>query len=363
MKRIILLLFVGLLLPGLISPAEELKDVKTDKLAGEIEGLIKQLDDDDWATREKAQEKLEDIGPSAESAVKEATQSLSPEVRIRASLIMKIVTIKKRIIFSDKFIKLFEELYQPDAYRELLMMDSRQKFKTLVKITTYQNDDFKYKDRVTDKDIAGLVGEVLLDGGKGLRRGEKEIIFGICAGEHLWSRAGQGWRVPLPETLPDIKRLLKDKDTRGHAVAVLAKIDKKEDLVPRLFEFLEDEDGHVREHAAEALAELGVKKAIPDLMKLLEDNTRWVREGAMNALATLGAKKAIPEIEKLLDDQETDVRAWAGIALIELDAKDKVPEKIALDMRSIIKWGGRYKKRAEAAIKELEGTDKEEIIK
>lgn len=59
-----------------------------------IKELIKQLDNDDWETRESAQEELEKIGQLALPALKEALKTGSAEVRMRAKLLIE--KIEKR---------------------------------------------------------------------------------------------------------------------------------------------------------------------------------------------------------------------------------------------------------------------------
>ena len=102
-KRLVLLLgLIGLLSISLLCSQEkksEEKPVSKEQIAKEtkispelqakIEVLIKQLGDEDWRTRESAEESLRKIGEPAKIFLKEAIQSKDPEVKMRATQLLR----------------------------------------------------------------------------------------------------------------------------------------------------------------------------------------------------------------------------------------------------------------------------------
>lgn len=310
-----------------------------------------------------------------------------------------IIAVKKRVKFSEGILKEF-----PDLYRDLARLDAPGKFDLLQKITTYdhEKDKYKHQDKVTNKDIAGLIDEILRDGGKRLTFKQTNIICVICKGmtiDHIdygppVEKIRSGWHTPIPEVVPYIIKLLKDKNSavRKSAVEILGQLRVKEaipeiikllkdknkfvresavdvlhhrrvkEAIPEIIKLLKDKDERVRRRALYALSSLGGKQAIPELVNLLKDESRYVRRSALEALGQLDAKEAIPEIMKLLKDEERGVRGTAAILLVELGAKDKVPKEVMEDIKSILKWPSDYPQRAAAALKKL-GVSEEEIEK
>ena len=70
--------------------------------------------------------------------------------------------------------------------------------------------------------------------------------------------------------------------------------------MPALADVLQDQDEHVREHAAEALGFLtrGTDRAVAPLAGALHDSARYVRGAAAEALRFIGTARAT---ERLLD--------------------------------------------------------------
>jgi HEAT repeat protein len=121
-----------------------------------------------------------------------------------------------------------------------------------------------------------------------------------------------------------IELLQSDPDTgvRWGAARTLGKIgpDAKP-ATDALIKALKDENGTLREHAAEALGEIGAEVAVPDLTALLDDPDPRVRRDSVRSLGQLGAaaKPAIPKIQKLLQDAELPVRQAAEVALRQIN--------------------------------------------
>ena len=63
----------------------------------EVRQAINQLDDDEFAVREKAMARLEQMGDLARSAIEEVTESGSAEQRMRAKQLLKKLSINPRM--------------------------------------------------------------------------------------------------------------------------------------------------------------------------------------------------------------------------------------------------------------------------
>lgn len=94
----------------------------------------------------------------------------------------RLAELKKQITFSDTLLKEF-----PDLYEKLATLDAAGKFDLLQQITSLEEikhtQYYKYKDQVTNSDIAGIIGEVLRDGGPGLTAYHKMAIIDIIRGK------------------------------------------------------------------------------------------------------------------------------------------------------------------------------------
>ena len=76
--------------------------------------------------------------------------------------------------------------------------------------------------------------------------------------------------------------------------------------------------------AAEALGEIGDKRAVEPLIKALGDDDPLVRDHAASALGEIGDKRAVEPLIKVLEDDVSDVRMWAAYALGEIGDKRAV---------------------------------------
>jgi len=70
------------------------KDIP-EELTKKIKGLITLLGDDDWETREKAHRELEKIGPPTELLLQEATKNNDPEIKVRATILLRKINQTK----------------------------------------------------------------------------------------------------------------------------------------------------------------------------------------------------------------------------------------------------------------------------
>jgi HEAT repeat protein len=120
---------------------------------------------------------------------------------------------------------------------------------------------------------------------------------------------------------PGLVKLLSNEDPeiRWNAVKTIGKIHAVDAIDP-LIGALKDPADSVREHAAEALGDLGpaAAKAVEPLMTTLQDPYFKARRDAARSLGQIGpaAKAAIPTLEKLSkDDPQTIVREAAALAV------------------------------------------------
>lgn len=137
------------------------------------------------------------------------------------------------------------------------------------------------------------------------------------------------------EAVPALTNLLKDNDPtiRWQALRTLGKI--HEPSLPALDEMIrlagEDPDPLVREHAAEAIGDIGPTAAngIPTLVKALKDPVARVRRDAVRSLGQMGpaAKDALPEIRAAMNDPDSNVKTAATRAVRLIDPSQPDPKK------------------------------------
>ncbi|MCZ7644176.1 MAG: HEAT repeat domain-containing protein [Planctomycetota bacterium] len=122
--------------------------------------------------------------------------------------------------------------------------------------------------------------------------------------------------------LPLLKRAVKDQQmsVRLHAMEALEKFGDRS-LWPVLRPLLADPSGGIRARTISAVARLGWRQAVPALRKQsLRDEKWYVRQYAAQALAALGAKVASADLVALREDPSKAVRNAAEKALRQLKA-------------------------------------------
>ena len=125
-----------------------------------------------------------------------------------------------------------------------------------------------------------------------------------------------------PAVEPLIKALRdKNKIVRKNAAEALGEIGDKRASEP-LVTALEDDDGTVRQYAAEALGKIGDNQALKPLTAALRDRKSKVQEGARAAIEKiildLKAKHLLSPLHASLKSRESVVRTMAAKALLEL---------------------------------------------
>ena len=110
-----------------------------------------------------------------------------------------------------------------------------------------------------------------------------------------------------PEVVAALVKALDDADDRVavQAVISLAWMQAK-GAVDALMARVSDAncDEHVRRRAAQALGQIGDRRAIPALMPLLSSRDRWLRENAILSLGYLKATEAVPTLVKYTNGED-----------------------------------------------------------
>ena len=91
--------------------------------------------------------------------------------------------------------------------------------------------------------------------------------------------------------------------------------------VAELITDTKNDDGLVRSQAALALGAKKAKEAVPDLIKLLGDKQKHVRYRAIVALRTIGSD-AVPSLIIATSDSNRNVRFFSAQALKGISAKE-----------------------------------------
>lgn len=150
------------------------------------------------------------------------------------------------------------------------------------------------------------------------------------------ARALGVYRGAAASALPALVELLQDAsrptEARWNAARTIGKIGPDAThTVPVLIDVLDDAEATVREHAAEAIGDIGASAApagVPALVGVLSDPAPRVRRDAVRSLGYIGeaSRSAVPEIKRLLEDPEAIVREAAKAAL-----KAVAPEEAAAE--------------------------------
>jgi hypothetical protein len=100
---------------------------------------------------------------------------------------------------------------------------------------------------------------------------------------------------------------------------------------------LGDSNGIARQHARQALVEIG-HPAVPALVTALESPQEQVRWEAAKALSDIGAAEAAPSLVLALEDREFSVRWLAAEGLVAIGHRSIVPVLEALVERGGHQW-------------------------
>lgn len=100
---------------------------------------------------------------------------------------------------------------------------------------------------------------------------------------------------------------------------------KKGNEISSFVQDLEDKDEDVRSEAADALGEIGDRRAVGPLVKALKDNDSSVRSRAAYALGKIGDKRAVDFLIPMLRSPEESDRKTAAYVLRDIGDKKAVP--------------------------------------
>ena len=135
--------------------------------------------------------------------------------------------------------------------------------------------------------------------------------------------------------LDDLAKVLadaqKDTNTRMEAAIKLGQA-KNPKYLQFLTEALKDSDKAIRWTAAEALWEMGDKKAVPALIDYLEKGEayEWGKVVTMNALGSLKDPQAIDPLILVLESPNPFLRRSAAVALFTIGDQRAIPALIGL---------------------------------
>lgn len=255
--------------------------------------------------------------------------------------------------------------FYPEIDSELANADIHEKNEILRDLNT-QNAQNEIPV-ATEEDIAKIIGAILIDGGKGLDKNEKNEILLIAEGKRQGNlivfdsskiKKISSSNVHIQKLLDDDSNAIKEaalstlyelginsdiakkvapllknsiENVRNSAVHVLGAFDCK-GYLQEILPLLKDDSADVRTTTVLTLGESGLTEIIPEIVPLLKDNDSLVRECALDSLAKLEAKEAMPEILHLLKDKDQRVRSWAALTLYELGADISALKGLKIDV-------------------------------
>lgn len=154
------------------------------------------------------------------------------------------------------------------------------------------------------------------------------------------------------EAIPALSKVLVDNKCQTHTSIILALGNLKAiDTIASIENLLNNNELRVQEAALLALEQMESKKTIPSLIRCFKDTNKFVgiREHAAQALIQLGAHEAIPAFEEALFPEQSDIiRHIAAEALAELGDHESIP---ALKYALNVSEGNTYNRIDEALYK------------
>ncbi len=296
--------------------------------AGEVEDLVRALGDDDYEAREKAADRLIEIGAPAIPALRAAASSEDAEVRAKATRALAIIEWKTALpaAFLEKY---------PDAPAEILTADDESlvKWVQLLGITCGGAEAVAPAMRFVDL---------------GTGRVRKDALLLVSR------RAAVLATVRDADALERLVPLLTDPDTGLRVLALsvagewgkncggqadrLAEVVRKKVMPPAL-SGLSATDGTVRSAAARTLGRIGDSLAVPKLSEAASDPVSAVRVAAIEALGLIGDPHGARAAIGALQDQGTDVVRAAIDACGRMKAREAAPairEALAVEGRAPI---------------------------
>ncbi|MEK7468692.1 MAG: HEAT repeat domain-containing protein [Planctomycetota bacterium] len=309
--------------------------------ADEIADLVKALGDDDYDTRERAAERLTEIGDAAIPALREAANSEDAEVRAKAG--KALAQIEWRTALPAAFLKKY-----PAAADEILVADDESLIRwiQMLGVTCPGVDVVPAAMRFMDM---------------GTGRAKKDALLLVSR------RASALATLRDPASLERLVPLLTDPEpglrvlalsvagewgrATGKAPDALDEVVKRRVLPPAL-SALDARDGTVRSAAARALGRIGDSAAVKRLSESAVDSVSAVRMAAIEALGAIGDPRGAAAAARGLDDEGTDVVRSAIDACARMKSKDAAPA-----IRAAMAVEGRAPILRQAALEALAAID------
>ncbi|MBK9208208.1 MAG: HEAT repeat domain-containing protein [Anaerolineales bacterium] len=129
--------------------------------------------------------------------------------------------------------------------------------------------------------------------------------------------------------------LLQLNEPENHPTAISGILIFGKDAVEPLIKLLNSEDPDARVGAAQALGDIGDKRAIPELINSINDSEVSVRFWIVDALGRLKADEAVYAISELLVDKSQKIRNLSKDVLIQIGTPDAIR---ILQEKSRRKW-------------------------
>jgi HEAT repeat protein len=186
---------------------------------------------------------------------------------------------------------------------------------------------------VPDELLPTILGLYMWDEDKTVRAASKSVFTKYAPAE-IQAKVKENWKASYRTNMtPDSKHVyfldgsLRKLDKFLKVISQFLEAFKSQDdfaiiVLEPLIKALGDKDrGH---NAAEALGDIGDKRAVEPLIKALSDGGQEVRESAARALGEIGDKRAVKPLIKALEDEDYSVRAIAAGALGNIGDKRAV---------------------------------------
>jgi len=188
-----------------------------------------------------------------------------------------------------------------------------------------------------DREVAGIVGSILLDPHPALRTraatilGDLEYPEAIEALVHALDTSDRELREAVttslsghlhrdPDRMGTLLREIPSTKTRKLGMVWLLGKNRGEGAMGMLLRYLEDGDGDVRASAVGALAKYRLGIVARHLRRALSDPSGRVRAAAVNALAGMRQPEWEETMEGMLADPDPYVRRRAALALVRMDS-------------------------------------------
>ncbi len=315
--------------------------------------LVKLLGDDKYSVREKATRDLRKLGTAARAALEQGVKSKDPEIRERASRLLRAIIWKlspklagRLGDFSERFAKYVEA---PEGTKLRLLSDLRGRapvaaepyiLQAAREETSHYAQSWMvellsiYRSAAAEKAVLAAsrredrycrsraaAALARFEGKKATAR-----LVGMVIDDDPTVRSAAlnslGRRGPLaaPAAPAVIKRLADVEGTvRGAAARAAGSIGDRKAL-EALWKLTGAGESSVgtRARAIEAIGRLATpdeKRVVTKLVKLLDDPLPAVRSTALRTLVEMRARSALPRLGKLLDDGDPDIASEAASAL------------------------------------------------